>query len=84
MGIRNFRKIIIMELIALVFILSACSSKTATRIEREFDEYNRVVKEVTFVQGEMRDTTTYQYGTDGNRVREDHYDKDNVLTHYKT
>lgn len=84
MVIRNFGKIIIMELIVFVFILSACSSKTATRIEREFDEYNRVVKEVTFVQGEMRGTTTYQYGTDGKCSREDHYDENNVLTHYKT
>ena len=84
MRFRNYRKLIILVLLAVLFILSSCSPKTSTQIEQEFDEHNRVIKEITFVQGEMIGTTTYQYGTDGNCSRKDHYDKDNVLTHYTT
>lgn len=84
MSIRNCRKVMVAGLLAILFILSSCSTKASTRIEQEFDEQNRLVKKTTIVQGEVVGTTIYQYGADGNCSREDHYNKDHVLTHYKT
>ena len=84
MSIRNCRKVMVAGLLAILFILSSCSTKASTRIEQAFDEQNRLVKETTIVQGEVVGTTIYQYGADGNCSREDHYNKDHVLTHYKT
>lgn len=84
MSIRIYRKVMALGLIVVLFILSSCSTKASTRIDQEFDEQNRLVKEITIVQGEVVDTTIYQYGTGGNCSREDHFDKDNVLTYYIT
>jgi len=81
MSIRNYRKVMLAGLLAVLFILSSCAS---TRIEKEFDEQNKLVKETTIVQGEVVHTTIYQYDADGNCSRTNHYDKDNVLTYYIT
>ena len=84
MSVRNYRKVMALGLLVVLFILSSCSTKASTRIEKEFDEQGRLAKEITIVQGDVVGTTIYQYGTDGNCSRENHYDKDNVLTYYIT
>ena len=38
MSIRNCRKVMVAGLLAILFILSSCSTKASTRIEQEFDE----------------------------------------------
>ena len=38
MSNRNYRKLVTLGLLAVLFILSSCSPKSSTRIEQEFDE----------------------------------------------
>ncbi len=84
MNARIYRKAIVAVLFLFLFILTSCSSKSSTRVEQEFDEQGRLIKEIYFVQGEVFNSTVYQYGTDGNCSRENHYDAENALTYYIT
>ena len=66
------------------FSFVACNSKSKTKIEQEFDEHDRLVQETILVQGKVHSKTTFQYDVDGNCSREEHYDKNDVLTYYIT
>ncbi len=76
------RYIAILTLAIIFILLSACGQKTAVKVNQEFDEQNRVIKETTFIRGQFFDTVTYQYASNGDCIRENHYNAEDLLIYY--
>ena len=72
----------IFTLAVILILLSACGQKPVVKVNQEFDEQNRVIKETTFVRGQLFGTVTYQYDSNGDCIREDHYNEEDLLQYY--